>query len=252
MRSLITVIVAIVAGSWCPTASSADFWKKKDYSEWTDQEVGKLLADSPWARSVTIGTGGPPPSTGMPEGSGGRRRSAGMEGAPTTGAGGGRGGETGSMDGGSSSGRRPMGTVPTLLVRWTSALPVKLAMARQKYGAAPPPAEAQQLLAREESSYVVTVHGLPRGLSRMDPARLREALKNLTRLERKGKDPIPLEDVQLVPLETGGVIVAFIFPRTAAITLEDREVAFVTKMGSIDVKRKFSLRDMVFEGKLQL
>jgi hypothetical protein len=141
---------------------------------------------------------------------------------------------------------------PTLLVRWTSALPVKLAMARQKFGAAPPPPEAQQLLAREEASYVVTLHGLPRGVSRMDPARLREALKSLTRLERKGKDPIPPEDVQLVPMETGGAIVAFVFPRTIPITLEDHDVEFVTKLGSIDVKRKFALKDMVYEGKLQL
>ncbi len=41
------------------------------------------------------------------------------------------------------------------------------------------------------------------------------------------------------------------FPH-GAITSEDRKVEFVTKIGSIKVKRKFKLKDMVYNGKLEL
>jgi hypothetical protein len=46
--------------------------------------------------------------------------------------------------------------------------------------------------------------------------------------------------------------VYFLFPRSEAITLEDKEVEFETKLGPMEIKRKFKLQDMVFGGKLEL
>ena len=48
------------------------------------------------------------------------------------------------------------------------------------------------------------------------------------------------------------IVVEFSFPRSESIVLEDREVEFVTKLGQFDVKKKFTLKDMVFKGKLEL
>ena len=42
------------------------------------------------------------------------------------------------------------------------------------------------------------------------------------------------------------------FPKTDAITLDDRDVEFVTKLSGIDVKKKFKLKDMVFDDQLAL
>src|ERR1700735_5041480 len=33
---------------------ASDFWKTKDASQWTDDEVSKVLSDSPWAKAKTV------------------------------------------------------------------------------------------------------------------------------------------------------------------------------------------------------
>ena len=44
----------------------------------------------------------------------------------------------------------------------------------------------------------------------------------------------------------------FYFVRNDLITLSDHTVTFVTKLGPIDVKAKFSTHEMVYQGKLEL
>lgn len=36
------------------TAFAADFWEKKDYKQWSQNECKKLLEDSPWAKPFTV------------------------------------------------------------------------------------------------------------------------------------------------------------------------------------------------------
>ena len=48
------------------------------------------------------------------------------------------------------------------------------------------------------------------------------------------------------------VVVLCYFPRTDAITLEDKDVEFITKLGPMEIKKKFKLEDMVFGGHLAL
>ena len=31
-----------------------DFWTKKEYMQWTDEEVKKVMTNSPWAKDVTV------------------------------------------------------------------------------------------------------------------------------------------------------------------------------------------------------
>lgn len=40
---------------------AADFWKAKDPSQWTEEEVAKMLTKSPWARTVSLQVIGMPP-----------------------------------------------------------------------------------------------------------------------------------------------------------------------------------------------
>ena len=51
--------------------------------------------------------------------------------------------------------------------------------------------------------------------------------------------------------QTSGSIM-FYFPRDPAITLADKEVVFVTRMGPLALKAKFPLKNMVYQGKLDL
>ena len=37
---------------------AADFWITKDFLQWSEKEVTKMLTNSPWARTVSITMGG--------------------------------------------------------------------------------------------------------------------------------------------------------------------------------------------------
>jgi hypothetical protein len=71
-------------------------------------------------------------------------------------------------------------------------------------------------------------------------------------LQRKGKDPIHPERV-LTGQGEGRLVFVFLFSRTGQpIELQDKEVTFLCSMGPAKFKTKFSLKDMVFDGKLDL
>jgi len=83
---------------------AADFWQKKKFTEWDQQEVAKMLNDSPWAKSFTVylkgfgGERGGAMGGGM--GGGGGRGGRGGGGGRSFGGGGGYGGRrsTGGRD----------------------------------------------------------------------------------------------------------------------------------------------------------
>jgi hypothetical protein len=77
-----------------------------------------------------------------------------------------------------------------------------------------------------------------------------ELLKNTT-LSAKGKDPIVAADLQAGGNEQKAAVL-FMFPKTTAIDADDKEVEFTTRIGPMVLKTKFKLKDMVFNGKLEL
>jgi hypothetical protein len=77
-----------------------------------------------------------------------------------------------------------------------------------------------------------------------------DAIK-VTSLRRAGRPPIAASAGG--PQTSGNAFaLIFAFPRTDAITPQDNEVEFVTKVGDIDIKRKFKLKEMAVAGRLQL
>jgi hypothetical protein len=46
--------------------------------------------------------------------------------------------------------------------------------------------------------------------------------------------------------------VLFAFPRSMPFTADDKEVEFITKLGTSTLKYKFKLKDMVVNGKLDM
>ena len=145
---------------------------------------------------------------------------------------------------------------------------LKQALVKSKFGnEAATAAQAKAILENQEPYYVIAVERLPRmGMGRRagagapaggaeegaDPAeRMRQMMARSTSILRKGKEPIKPEDVKIANAEKT-MTMYFLFPRSEAITLEDKEVEFVTKLGPLEIKRKFKLQDMVFAGKLEL
>ena len=77
-------------------------------------------------------------------------------------------------------------------------------------------------------------------------------MKESTMLERKGKDPIYPERVEILEGNNARLVV-FLFPKEGqAIELGDKDVTFHSKVGAVDMKAKFQLKEMVYEGKLEL
>ena len=48
------VQIGIVGSACAVMLFAADFWKTKDSTLWTDDEVSKMLSDSPWAKAKTV------------------------------------------------------------------------------------------------------------------------------------------------------------------------------------------------------
>src|SRR5579884_1871353 len=121
--------------------AASDFWNRKQPSEWTEEEVHRLMSKSPWAKEVNAGAQpdrrgltGAPPAPDVSGGGPGR----GMTGVP------------GGYDIGYGEERRQRGARPAtaVTVRWESAQPIL-------------EATKEKLPAEFNGHYVLAVVGLP-------------------------------------------------------------------------------------------
>jgi hypothetical protein len=243
MRRIVFLCLAglLVAGA----ALSEDFWVKKEYMQWTDEELKKLMTNSPWAKDVTISA--PPAAVGggVPQRAAGQANGTDVE---STGGGGGRGrgrgGGAANNDGGG-----PADVLITLNLSWRSALPMRKATVRSRLGeAAAVPPEAQQLITKDQEDYVIVVTGMPTRMARtvQNPELLKQSSLKIGK-----KAPIAPKGFDF-QARTQSVDIIFVFPKTAPIVADDKEVEVVLKLGQVEVKKKFNLKDMIYDGKLEL
>ncbi|HWZ32606.1 MAG TPA: hypothetical protein VNX18_14795 [Bryobacteraceae bacterium] len=216
---------AILIGCGIPVwaATGRPFWDEKDPQSWTDDERQELLTKSPWARPATVHND---PGFGGLTGRGSTTSNTSR-----------RGGRTPAV----AAPQDPMITGKyQALVRWDSALPIR---------------EANRNQSKDDpaANYILSVNGdLPmigrrsNDESESEFAQRLEMLKQYTKLEKRG-DPIFLNKIAYS--NTGTL---FYFERNDLIRLDDHQVTFVTKLGPIDVKAKFPLKEMLYRGKLDL
>ncbi len=104
----------VAGGGWLGFAArfaqAADFWNKKEASEWSPQEIETLKTKSPWAKKVhgEMAAGGGNRGGGSGGGGGSRGSMGGMSDAESNGMGGGGGGRGGG-GGGRGGGGAPGG-----------------------------------------------------------------------------------------------------------------------------------------------
>ena len=79
-----------------------------------------------------------------------------------------------------------------------------------------------------------------------------DQLKSLSFLEPKGRDGAQPGIVQKSPSAGGGTLLFGFSREMLALKLEDKEATFSTKLGSLLIKTKFNLKDMVYRGELAL
>ncbi len=244
MKRLFLPIAVILVVAVC-VAIAADFWTAKKYSAWSDEETKKILEDSPWAQKVPIkyvfkGGPGGMMGGGMP---------GGMGGMPPGGMGGG-GGEGGGGFGPLSPPRPDM--TPKVTLRWQSSLPVKQALARARYkDKVETSEEAAKSFAREESQYILGIAGLMGAPNAFDV----NVLKPAATLKIGNLPPIPAMDV-LVDRQGMQTNLYIAFPKLQAgahqISTDDKSVEFILKAPTMELKAKFSLKDMMYQGKLEI
>lgn len=226
--------IAIVWLAACAVLA-ADFWDEKEFTDWSDRDVQRMVTNSPWAKRITV-VFPRAPQTALND----RNPVAGGIGGV---GGGGRGGR--GFGGGDGFGPARQSR---LVVQWRSALPMRQAIVRGRIGEGGVLDSAgRQLLAQRPTGYFIVVAGLPRPFARLDPA----ALMAEARLERPGKRPILPIEAAAEP-EGNGAVILYLFPRGDAITLADEQVEFVTEIAEASIERTFELEDMVFNGRLEL
>jgi hypothetical protein len=231
--SLLCLAGLLAAG----VALGEDFWEKREYMQWTDSEVKKLLTDSPWAKDVSVTA--PMAALGR-----GQRAVETNTDAESTGGGGRRG-----RGGGGGGGAAPSEAIVTINVSFRSALPMRKALVRSRLGAgATVPPDALELLNKDQGEYVIVVSGVPAAMARaiQDPALLEKST-----IRAGKKSPVVAAALNVQP-RTQTVDVVYIFPKSPAITADDKDVEVMLKVGPIEAKRKFNLKDMVYNGKLEL
>ena len=140
-------------------------------------------------------------------------------------------------------------------VRWESALPIQEAL---RIGASDEKPNADF-----EKYYVIALIGdlLASGRRRSSTSdddddsttradRRLEELKESARLERK-VGPISLEKVEEGSrVGSRGPGVYFYFDRKADVSMDDKFVNFSTKLGRMEIKAKFTMKEMSYHGKL--
>ena len=232
----------------CATLVAADFWETKAFTTWSEEEVVTLLTDSPWSRVAWVHT----PHAALATRVGGL--SGGVVGAGVGSRGGiGAGGGGVAGDGAGNLGGGTFMAPPhrtRLTVRWASALPVRQAVLRRSQSAgADVPRDMAEPRDRVEPFYRVAVSGIPVELSETVTS-LNDVLQATT-LKAGRRLVLSPVDIRL-RYEDDLLVIESHFLKADPIVLEDREVEFVTKLGPTQIKRTFTLKDMIMHGALRL
>ena len=222
----------LVAGG----AAGGQVWKDKLIAEWSAEEARQVLTESPWAKGVT-------PSPGGSGGAGQPRAGMSAGGVGIGGMGIGRhGGRGGAGRGSNDTGSADAGPMPALTLRWASAMPVI----------------AAELIAREanapsvdEGQYAIAVYGVPSRTIHGDPNKLGGELKKYAVIKREGKKDMKPSSVEVLIHDEGPVIL-YLFPRSAEITRQDKQLEFDAQIGGLEVAQSFIPDEMVYQGKLEL
>ena len=233
------------------TIKAGGFWDKIPYTQRDGKQLQKILNDSPWAKKVRVSMSGG--KKGRRSGSG-RYQPGQQKGFSAQDISGGlpRGQEVGSSPSGSSGGGRGAGSRRasgrTLLIRWESSLPLK--QARLMNSPMIRDASSQTIeryLNRKDSSYIVSLEGLPSVIfDRLDPDRL----SRRATLTRKNHDPIQAQSIRLVGQKTP--LIFFLFPKDDPITLKNKDVELQIELSRIVIKKKFKVKDFLFQGRLEI
>jgi hypothetical protein len=136
----------------------------------------------------------------------------------------------------------------TISIVWASARPVRLAVLKLQSGPNTPTSGEIERVSRVRDHYVIAVAGL----SAPDRDTDLSALARQASLAVKGKPVVTAASCTYHRIGNADVYF-FRFARISLpVTNEDRQVEFKTTFGKAEIKHKFELKSMQYEGQLAL
>ncbi len=259
-------LVVMAAGAALLGAATG-VWQNKDFKEWTDKDAQSIMKDSPWAKQMPMPAAGRPGVTVIEPGANGGAPPSAALGNPsntTTGT-----NMTTSAYPGSQGPADPNGThtlpatqspsgvsgpagAPTpqapLTIIWASAIPVRLAVLKLRSGNEIPTDTQVTNAQKERPNYVIAVVGLAAPDAGSDP----RALASSAFLTVKGKPAEPANESNYRRIGNSDVYFFHFTRASLPITVADQQVEFRMRIGQMQVKRRFELKEMQFQGKLAL
>jgi hypothetical protein len=233
-----------------------------DPANWTSDDVYRILNNSPWTKSVKMRFSSAAPIESPGSNSAPANTNVGnqmpMSGMGRRGMGGGMGGRsrTYSSSGGSSNANSNVPTGPTqVTIQWQSAVPVQIAAARKAGD------QAATSSFKPLEDYVIGVIGIPavalggRAASTDSESttdqerqqRIADRVKTAASLVRSGHDPLTPTKVEMDQGFDGRILIHF--PKSDPITLADKTVEFRLVLGKNELRKKFELKEMEYQGK---
>ncbi|MFN0103987.1 MAG: hypothetical protein ACKV2U_18125 [Bryobacteraceae bacterium] len=247
----ITRRIFLGAASLAPLA--ARNWERAPFPEWTEEYVDRLLTDSPWAKSLTVPFRFSAPARrplvvseyaqigeplGLPKGWPG-----------SSGPGTGPANRTPRIDDGNAP---PVQTEIYLTTRWSSALPMRQALALHQFGRGGlNSAKAMELLRENDAEYVLDVAGFPAGMIPQGVRRFEAELLASATLLVKGRKAVRAT-ASRVPEHGNHLVATLRFPRLENLSDGDGLLDFSAEAGPMEIHQRFKLRDMKYKGRLEL
>jgi hypothetical protein len=221
-------------------AVSAADWNGKNFPDWNQDTVVRLLTDSPWSRSRTIHfewisredraaayKNVPAPDNRWPN----------VGGSPV----GGIGGKASSLP-----------AHAEILIRWASALPVRQATGLYKQRDDKlQSVSVNQLIPPDSGDYVLELFGVPAAVGHRGTGSIEAIAQSSATLKlRSGRVLKPTRVEAAIHADTMEIRIHF--PRAVPIELSDQELEFSVDMQIFSIKEKFRLSPMRYHGSLEL
>ena len=240
-------------------------WQNSDPAQWNSDETYQILHNSPWTRTAklkvsndssgilgnqTPGTASTPNNAPVSGGMGGGMGRRGM--------GGGRSSGTYSSGGGNSAPSNPKTGPTEVTIQWQSAMVVRMAAAKNAGGT------VDSASFKPLDEYVIAVIGLPitalggraasvdsdSTISGEEQQRIEDHVKRSASILRSGHDPLTPTKVELDQGADGRMLIHF--AKSDPITVSEKNVEFRLATGRAEVRKKFPLKEMEYQGKLEL
>jgi hypothetical protein len=260
-----TVFVAAVTGI-VAAGTVTPIWQKP-FDEWTTKDAQQIMMDSPWAKQMPMPAAGRPAIAVMEPGANGAAPPTASLGNPSNTTAGVN--MTVAANAGSAGPAEPTGghTLPqaqtpstvaptapapephrALAVIWASAIPVRLAVLKLQSGPNTPTQGEIDRVSKPRENYVIAVVGF-------DPPDRDTDLAALAAHASLGVRGKPAETAETCTYRRIGNadVYFFRFPRSRLpISLDDHQAEFKARFGQAEIRQRFGLRSMEYQGQLAL